>query len=171
MKSRAHRVAAELVKGASATKALIAAGYSPHYANSWGYRVIQQPEIQSLVTEALREAGLTMQQVIQPYLQGLQAKKSQRVKEPIEESDIADLEVRMAAADRICRLMGQIPSAPDYPDPPAPPCEIHIHSERDRPAPSPAPAQPEPRSSQVSGRPTMQQAVIINVRSERDRPR
>jgi hypothetical protein len=168
---RQRKAAALLAKGVPATQALIQAGYSKSYAYARQYRVIEQPEIRSLVTAAFRRAGLTMKQVIQPYLDGLQATIITREGLRARKTKIPDLGLRMDAADRILRLMGQVPRPVDYPDPPAPPCEIHIHAESDRPAPGPQPAQPEPRANKAADGPTVQQAVLINVHPERDRPR
>jgi hypothetical protein len=110
-------------------------------------------------------------------LDGLRATKAAPAKQKLVKTAIADPEVRMAAADRILKVMGQVPAPQDYPKPPAPPCIIHIHPESARPVEQPG-AMPSGSSASPnvgpagSGRPVVQQqAVIINVHPERDRPR
>jgi hypothetical protein len=76
----------------------------------------------------------------------------------------------MEAAGHLLKLMGQVPSPQDYPDPPAPPCIINIHTRPDPPADHLGPVA-SPDVGPTGSGPTMQQAAIINVHPERERPR
>jgi hypothetical protein len=179
-KKKDHSVVAQgLARGLSQAEAVRRAGYSESTARKKAYQIFRRPLVQSALTAALARQGATLAKIVQPVVDGLDAKVRVTVpgygrrRPKVYETELPDHEIRLKAHDRAVSLLGGRVKPEEIPDPPVPPCEIHIHSRQDAPADHQAPV--ASGASDVGpagpGRVVQQQAVMINVHPERDRPR
>ncbi len=122
---RRQRATAEnLAKGMGAQEAMVAAGYSPLYAQHQGYKAIKRPCIRSVFTDSceriLAKRQMQFDELVEPYFDGLKAKvivKSQQLGDA-QETEFPDHAVRMNAADRLVDLYGGKPREVEMPSEP-----------------------------------------------------
>lgn len=109
-RSQRRKLAKNLLKGMNQTEALIKAGYSKETANKASKAVIQHPQVQSILTDAiervLAEEKAQFDDIVRPYVKALKAnivvKNSQTLM--AEETKVPDHAVRMEAATHIAKL-------------------------------------------------------------------
>lgn len=109
-RSQRRKLAKNLLKGMNHTEALLKAGYSEQTANKASKAVIQHPQVQSILTEAiervLAEEKAQFDDIVRPYVKALKAniivKNSQTLMAA--ETEIPDHSVRMEAATHISKL-------------------------------------------------------------------
>lgn len=110
-KNRRRQVAAakNLAAGMHPTEALVEAGYSETTAKKRAYQVVQQPVIQSILTEScqriMSKRNMDFDAILEPLFDSLNAKiivKSAQF--GTTEVDLPDHEIRMAASDRLIDL-------------------------------------------------------------------
>ena len=129
---RRQRATAEnLAKGMKPQEAMIAAGYSPLYAQHQGYRAIKRPCIQSAFTNSCerirQEYQMLFDAIVRPYFDALDAPlivkstqfgDAQIPKDPETQQPFPDNALRMDAADRIVDLYGGKPRDVEMPSEP-----------------------------------------------------
>lgn len=124
----AHRIkAAKLVKsllaGQTPQQAAAIAGYTPGSV----YEAIKRPYVQSLLTDAIARAGITLDDLAAVVHQGLTAVKVMNTKKgPIVLADQPDFDARYGAYDRITQAMGLIPHRTEMPGATAPGLTVNI---------------------------------------------
>ena len=129
--TRQRKTAENLAKGMKPQEAMIAAGYSPGYAQADGYRMVKRPCVQSVFTdscERIRQARqLPFDAIVTPYFDALTAPlivKSTQLGdaymplEPKTQLPYPDHAIRMDAADRIVDLYGGKPREVEMPTEP-----------------------------------------------------
>ncbi len=109
-RSQRRKLAKNLLKGMNQTEALIKAGYSKETANKASKAVIQHPQVQSILTEAvervLAEEQKQFDDIVRPYVKALGANvvvKMPTIGDAVE-TKIPDHATRMDAATHIARL-------------------------------------------------------------------
>jgi hypothetical protein len=126
---RRQRATAEnLAKGMGAQEAMVAAGYSPLYAQHQGYKAIKRPCIQSQFTESceriMQARRIPFDRMVERYFEALDAPlivKSTQLGdaympiEPKSQQPYPDHALRMDAADRIIDLYGGKPREVEMP--------------------------------------------------------
>ena len=145
---RELRFAQGFLAGKTKVQAARDAGYSESTALKKSWKFIERPHLQSIVTEALENLGVTPEKIVQPLLDGLKAnivvKHSETQAAKV--TDLPDLEMRLRTVDRIVSLYGlgakHGDRAPDEPpEPPRPEaCNIVFVPPKHR---DPEPAIPE----------------------------
>ena len=109
-RSQRRKLAKNLLKGMNQTEALIKAGYSEETATKASKKIIQHPQVQSILTNAiervLAEEKAQFDDIVRPYVKALKAnvvvKNSQTLMAA--ETKIPDHSVRMEAATHIAKL-------------------------------------------------------------------
>jgi hypothetical protein len=183
-KKKDHRVVAQgLARGLSQVEAVRQAGYSESTARKKAYQIFRRPLVQSALTVALARQGATLAKIVQPVVDGLGAKVRVTVpgrgrKRPkVYETELPDHEIRLKAHDRAVSLLGGRVRPEEIPDPPVPPCIIHIQEQPDdsalptRGVPAAIPSQIGGGGQARPGQVVQQQAVVIHVHAEGERPR
>ena len=126
---RRQRATAEnLAKGMKSQEAMIAAGYSPLYAQHQGYKAIKRPCIQSAFTESceriFEKRNIPFDRIVERYVEALSAPlmvKSTQLGDaympldPKTQLPYPDHAIRMEAAGRLIDLYGGKPREVDMP--------------------------------------------------------
>ncbi|MEE8494251.1 MAG: hypothetical protein V3S25_09435 [Nitrospirales bacterium] len=99
-------VALGLAHGLSQIEAVKQAGYADSTAKKKAYRIVQRPQIQNFLTEALEALGVTAKKIMQPIVDGLEAREVVRSKDGDILADDPDHRVRLQAHDRAVALYG-----------------------------------------------------------------
>ena len=105
-KRKQRAVALGLAQGLSQIEAVKQAGYADSTAEKKAYRIVQRPQIQSFLTEALEALGVTAKKIMQPIVDGLEAREVVRSKDGDILADDPDHRVRLQAHDRAVQLYG-----------------------------------------------------------------
>lgn len=126
--TRRRKTAENLAKGMAPQEAMVAAGYSPLYAQAAGYKVVKHPAIQSIFTDSCdrirQERNIPFDRIVGRYFEALDAPlivKSTQLgdaympKDPETQQPYPDHAIRMDAADRIVNLYGGKPRDVELP--------------------------------------------------------
>lgn len=108
MKRQRRKVAQNLLKGMSDVAAVKEAGYSDETANCHSKKVIQHPEVQSILTRSLdrvlEKHRLKFDAIMEPHVKALKATIVARTKYGAQATRLPDHVVRMAAAEHLQSL-------------------------------------------------------------------
>ncbi len=119
-----------LAQGLTQIEAVKQAGYSSSTAEKKAYRIVRHPQVQSVLTEALEALGVTAKKIMQPIVDGLEAREVVRSKDGDILADDPDHRVRLQAHDRAVALYG-LGKGAEHPAPgldqPAPTYNIQIN--------------------------------------------
>lgn len=129
-RQRLRTVALGLAKGLSQVEAVKQAGYADSTAEKLAYQIVRRPQIQSFLTEALEELGVTAKQIMRPIKDGLEACEVVRTEKGKILTDHPDHKTRLAAHDRAVELYGlkgKHADAGDGDGPPIPPLNLQIN--------------------------------------------
>ncbi len=132
-------VALGLAQGLSQIEAVKQAGYSDSTAEKKAYRIVRHPQVQSVLIEALEALGVTAKKIMQPIVDGLEAREVVRSKDGDILADDPDHRVRLQAHDRAVQLYG-LGKGAEHPAPgldqPSPTYNIQVNfvSPKDRAA-------------------------------------
>ncbi len=132
-------VALGLAQGLSQIEAVKQAGYSSSTAEKKAYRIVQRPQIQNFLTEALEALGVTARQILQPIKDGLEACEVVKTEDGKILTDHPDHKIRFMAHDRAVQLYG-LGKGAEHPAPgldqPSPTYNIQVNfvSPKDRTA-------------------------------------
>ena len=105
-KRKQRAVALGLAQGLSQIEAVKQAGYADSTAEKKAYRIVQQPQVQNFLTEALEALGVTAKQILQPIKDGLEACEAVKTEEGQILTDHPDHKIRFMAHDRAVVLYG-----------------------------------------------------------------
>ncbi|MDE3097509.1 MAG: hypothetical protein KGK07_16100 [Chloroflexota bacterium] len=114
---RRAKIVQALLAGATQRAAVAAAGYRPSVARSRSGEIVRLPEVQSLLTEAMRAAGLTPDGLARSVREALDA--TVLVSAPDGCREVADHKIRLQAYDRAVHAFGYAQPAETVPSPPA----------------------------------------------------
>ncbi len=147
-------VALGLAQGLSQIEAVKQAGYADSTAQKKAYRIVQRPQVQSFLTEALEALGVTARQILQPIKDGLEACEVVKTEDGKILTDYPDHKIRFMAHDRAVQLYG-LGKGSEHPAPgldtqPSPTYNIQINFVR--PKDREATPLPEVSSSDSSSR-------------------
>jgi len=106
--------------GKQKVQAALAAGYAESTALKKSYNMIDRPLVRSALTDVLMGQGATLEKIVKPIADGLQAKVRIRTLSGIVETDLPDHRIRGENAYRAIRLLGGIPKECEMPAPPRP---------------------------------------------------
>ena len=107
---RERRFVKGVVEGKSLTQAAMDAGYAKSTAEKKSYAILQRPLVRSKLTNALERVGVTLEGIVQPIVDGLNATKSYVTKDGLMvESQVPDHKIRLDAARIAVALLGGIP--------------------------------------------------------------
>ncbi len=132
-------VALGLAHGLSQIEAVKQAGYADSTAEKKAYRIVQRPQIQSFLTEALEALGVTARQILQPIKDGLEACEVVKTEDGKILTHHPDHKIRFMAHDRAVALYG-LGKGAEHPAPgldqPSPTYNIQVNffSPKDRAA-------------------------------------
>jgi len=145
---RQKKFAQGLMAGKTKVKAALDAGYSPSYAYKSSFAMIERPQVKTFLTEAFLAKGLTPEKMIQPVLDGYEAKTKvfNRGVGGFVLTDEPDHDIRLKAYDRAVAAFGGIPHAVEMPPPARPGLIVVIGRESD--------AKPKTTESTSPDRPT-----------------
>src|SRR6478736_9189017 len=73
---RERRFVEGVAKGKSMTQAAKDAGYAASTAEKKSYAILQRPLVRSALTNALEQAGVTLEHIVQPIADALMAMRS-----------------------------------------------------------------------------------------------
>ena len=142
-----RKVAEGLARGLSKREAVRQAGYSAMTAEKKAYAIVKRPLVQSALTEALERQGMTLEHILRPLIDALDANvivRSQR-HGCAQETSFPDHELRMRAADLLIGLYGGVPKAIEIP--PLPPKGLVVIIQKDgEPSEQKAPVDVTPRT-------------------------
>ena len=121
----------QFVEGVTSGKSLAQsardAGYSRSTAAKKSYAIAQRPLIESALTEALLNQGITLEKIVKPIVDGLEATvRIVRKNGTVIVTDLPDHRVRGENADRAIALLGGVARAQEKPLPPAPSLIVNI---------------------------------------------
>ena len=113
----ARTIAEGLAKGLTQMKAVEEAGYAPSTAQKKAYAIVKRPLVQSALTEAIERQGVTFDDILQPYFDGLKAMIVMKDSKTLtaRATTIPAIPTRMDAADRLVELYGGKPRVMDLP--------------------------------------------------------
>ncbi len=97
-------VALGLAQGLSQVEAVKQAGYSDSTAEKKAFEIVRRPQVQNFLTEALEDLGVTAKMIMQPIIDGLEAREVIRSKDGDILADDPDYRVRLQAHDRAVAL-------------------------------------------------------------------
>ena len=107
---RQARYLAGVTAGKTAVQSAREAGYSESYALARSYAIKNHPLVQSELTKALEEKGITLVDIVKPIVDGLKATLTTVVDGAVMlKSQFPDHKTRLAASDRAVKLLGGIP--------------------------------------------------------------
>ncbi len=95
-----------LAQGLTQIEAVKQAGYADSTAEKKAYRIVRHPQVQSVLTEALEALGVTAKKIMQPIVDGLEAREVVRSKDGDILAHDPDHRVRLQAHDRAVALYG-----------------------------------------------------------------
>lgn len=129
--TRQRKTAENLAKGMKPQEAMIAAGYSPLYAQGEGYKMVKRPCVQSPFTDSCQRLfakhHLPFDRMVEPYVEALNAPlivKSTQLGDaympidPTTQQPYPDHAVRMEAAGHLIDLHGGKPREVEMPSEP-----------------------------------------------------
>ncbi len=117
---RERRFAQGVARGKTKVQAARDAGYTESTALKKSFALIDRPRIRSFLTDALEQAGLTPDHIVQAAIEALNANHILKSMEDrkVYESDVPDHDARMRAMDRLVDLYGGTPRDVDPKVPP-----------------------------------------------------
>jgi hypothetical protein len=119
---RERRFAAGVAAGKSLRHAAKDAGYAPSIAEKKAYKILRAPRVQSFLTEALEQAGITAKKIVQPIVDALPAKRTVAIKGPdgeiFLETEYPDVWLQLEGFDRCERLYRAFLTKQEMPSPP-----------------------------------------------------
>ena len=119
---RERKFVAGVAAGKSLRQAATDAGYAPSTAEKKAYKILRAPRVQSFLTEALEQAGITARKIVQPIVDALQAKRTVAMKGPdgeiYLETEYPDIRLQLEGFDRAERLYGATLTKHEVPPPP-----------------------------------------------------
>jgi len=101
-----QKVAKGLARGLSGADALRQAGYAESTIDKKGYQIIKRPQVQNFLTEALEALGVTAKKIMQPIIDGLEAREVVKTEDGKILTDYPDHKIRFMALDRAVALYG-----------------------------------------------------------------
>lgn len=105
MRQRFKKVAEKLLAGVGDVEACKQAGYSDVTAESHSKRIIEHPEVQSILTRAmdrvLAEEGKTFDDILRPHVRALDATIVARTKYGVRKTKLPDHAIRMQGAEHL----------------------------------------------------------------------
>ena len=120
---RERRFAQGVARGKTKVQAARDAGYTESTALKKSFALIDRPRIRSFLTDALEQAGLAPDHIVQAAIEALNANHILKSMEDrkVYESDVPDHDARMRAMDRLVDLYGGAPRDIDAraPSPPS----------------------------------------------------
>jgi terminase small subunit-like protein len=118
---RERRFAAGVAAGKSLRQAAKDAGYATSTAEKKAYKILRGPRVQSFLTEALEQAGITAKKIAQPIVDALQAKRTVAIKGPDGEihleTEYPDIRLQLEGYDRAEKLYGVTLTKQETPPP------------------------------------------------------
>lgn len=107
---REQQAVEEYVKGKSQVQACKDAGYTPLTAEKKAYAILNRPLVQSALTAALFDAGISFRDIMQPVKDGLAATRVTSGSDgKLRTTHLPDHKIRLESHDRAVALMGGIP--------------------------------------------------------------
>lgn len=113
-----NKVAEGLARGLSKREAVRQAGYSPMTAEKKASAIVNRPLVQSALTEALERLGVTMDRIVKPVVDALDATVVARTLVGPMKTKLPDHRIRLEAHDRLVSLYGGTPRPTENPSPP-----------------------------------------------------
>jgi hypothetical protein len=131
-----NKVAEGLARGLSKREAVRQAGYSPMTAEKKASAIVKRPLVQSALTEALERRGATLERILGPLVDALDANVIVTCERLgfARETLLPDYDIRIRAADRLVGLYGGRPKSSMMPPPAAKGLTVII-SKEDAPEP------------------------------------
>ena len=117
---RQKKFAEGVALGKSKVQAALDAGYAPSTALKQSYAMVDRPLVRSALTEALMQQGATLEKIVKPIVDGLEAKVRVTTDAGVVETDLPDHRIRGENVDRAVKLLGGIPRETEMPAPPRP---------------------------------------------------
>jgi len=131
---RQKKFAQGLMGGKTKVQAALDAGYARSTAYKSSFAMIERPQVKTFLTEAFLAKGLTPDKMIQPVLDGYEAKAKVFNREigGFVLTDEPDHDVRLKAYDRAVAAFGVIPREVEMPAPVRPGLIVVIGRESDQ---------------------------------------
>jgi hypothetical protein len=112
--------------GKSLSAAARSAGYAESTARKKAHEIMRRPLVQSALTVALARQGGTMELIVRPILDALQANLVISTHAGMIVTDSPDHRLRLDAASLAIRLLGGLPRASELPQQPPPSLIVNI---------------------------------------------
>ena len=114
-----------VLQGKSVRQAAKDAGYAKSTAEVRSYGILKRPRVQSLLTDALEQAGITPERLAQVLTDALDATRMIETKNGTRE--VPDHRIRLDGCEQATRAYGFVPKSQELPEPPPPGLSVVIN--------------------------------------------
>jgi hypothetical protein len=116
-------------EGKSMARSAREAGYASSTAAKKAYAMVERPLIKSALTESLMRQVGSMDRILRPIVEGLDANLVVPMKVGPIKTDLPDYRTRLDSAALAIRMLGGIPKQQELPEPPPPDLVITVNVE------------------------------------------